>query len=137
MAGGALLTVAIGITGCRSSADQKVIPTPAPHVATTPPGRAGVISVLSSFDRAVVIRAMTSARSYLSPALAAQAPPMGLASLLGLQDIPRSARYSDVHVNGRRATANLTLRTRSQAVTDGVTLLRRGGTWRISAIRGT
>lgn len=130
-----LLAVGVCATGCRSSAARRVIPTPTAHTVTMPPGRAGVTSVLTGFDRAILIRAMTSARSYLSPPLAAETPPMALASLLGLQDIPRGARYSSVTVKGRRASALVSFRTGSQTARDRISLTRTNGIWRISSIR--
>lgn len=130
-----LLIVTVMSSGCRSSAAQRPLPTPTTHTVTTPPGRAGVLAVIGSFNRAVLIRAMTAARGYLTPSLAAQTPPMELASLLGLQHIPRGAGYGRVRVRGTRASAVVTYRTASGAVHDSLRLVRRGGTWLISAIR--
>lgn len=87
------------------------------------------------FDRAVLLREMTSARGYLTPSLAAATPPVQLASLLGLQAIPRTAHYSIVRVTSRRAVSHVTYASASGVVRDIVTLTRANGTWRISAIQ--
>lgn len=132
---GSLLAASLCASGCRSSAARSVIPTPTARTVTTPPGRAGVISVLTGFDRAILLRAMTSARGYLSPSLASQTPPMTLASVLGLQDIPRSASFSHVQVNGSRASALIAFRTGSKTARDQIGLTRTNGAWRIASIR--
>jgi hypothetical protein len=132
----ALLLVALLLSACRSSASQ-AIPTPAPTVPPlkTPSGRQGVKEVMAMFDRAIVIRAMTSARGYLSPSLAATTPPMQLAALLGLRSIPRAARFSVSQVTARRATVDVVYTAASGSVHDVATLARAQGTWRISSIR--
>lgn len=129
----------ICFSGCRSTVSSSIPnPTPRPTVAPVPtalPGAAGVANLMDTFDRAVVIGAMTSARGYLTPALAAQSPPMVLPITLGLAKIPKTARYTIRSVNGQRAAVAVTYHLASGSAHDQLSLVRLRGMWRISRIR--
>lgn len=87
------------------------------------------------FDRAVVIGAMTSARGYLTPALATQSPPMELPVMLGVPNIPRSAYYTIDSVNSRHATVDVTYRLATSSVRDRLSIVRVRSLWRIAEIK--
>lgn len=127
-----------GLSGCHSTASSSIPnPTPRPTVAPLPtalPGVAGVVGLVDTFDRAVVIGAMTSARGYLTPALAAQSPPMTLPIQLGLPTIPRSAGFTVRSANARRAMVEAKYHLASGIVHDQLSLVRLGGMWRIAKI---
>lgn len=137
-AGLATVTI-ICFSGCRSTVSSSIPnPTPRPTVAPLPtalPGAAGVANLMDTFDRAVVIGAMTSARGYLTPALAVQSPPMSLPLQLGLPKIPKSARYTIRAVNDQRATVAVTYHLASGSVHDQLSLVRLRNMWRISRIK--
>lgn len=129
----ALLLAALG--GCRTSAGTSPAPTVTalPVAAVSP--RQGVHRLMDTFDRAVLIRAMTSARGYLTPALAAQTPPMRLAAALGLRNIPRAAHYTVTHLGPQRATVEVQYQVSPTAARDRLTLVQKRGLWRIAVIQ--
>jgi hypothetical protein len=90
---------------------------------------------MDMFNRAVLLRAMTSARGYLSASLAATTPPMQLTALLGTRSIPLAAHYSILHVTRSRAAVEVTYTFAKGSVRNSMTLVRTHGTWRISAIQ--
>lgn len=135
----AMLLLAVTLSGCHSTVTSSIPnPTPRPTIAPLPtalPGAPGVANLMHTFDRAIVIGAMTSARSYLTPALAAQSPPMELPVELGVPKIPKSARYTIRSVNNHRATVEATYHLASGSVRDQFSVVRLRSMWRIAAIK--
>lgn len=132
--GPVLLAATLCLSGCKSTAGSRPAPTVTALPVTPVPPRAGVEATMNTFDSAVLARAMTSARGYLTPALGAQTPPMQLAGVLGLQAVPTSARYTITRLSTRAATLRLTFTTGRGRSTSILHLTDTVHGWRISAI---
>jgi hypothetical protein len=125
--------------GCASSSGATT-PTATSAPATVPPptsipGRPGVEEIMGMFDQAVINRAMTSARGFLTPSLARTTPPMTLAADLGLRNVPVTATYTIVSSGRDRAVVDVTYGLAHGKVRDRLSLVRAADGWRIAAIR--
>jgi hypothetical protein len=91
---------------------------------------------MGQFDEAVLLRAMTLTRSYLTPSFAAQTSSMALPTLLGLQgSIPTSAKYTVLSLGSRRAEVAVVYHLATGSARDRLILVYNGTLWRVSAIR--